>query len=147
MAAQAPFTMNGTFGMSWSGRYYTSGFINLTVDTLSGQVSGSIDGSGTYGGDETCPDGNTAPWTAFRQFSGNLVGTIDLNTGVLSFPQGQRMAGVVSTSGGCSDPMTMDLPAVLDLDGAVDLTNRTARGRIVSTLDYDAGEGDWQTGE
>ena len=146
-AAQAPFTMNGTFGMSWSGRYYTSGFINLTVDTLSGQVSGSIDGSGTYDGDETCPDGNTAPWTTFRQFSGNLVGTIDLNTGVLSFPQGQRMAGVVSTSGGCSDPMTMDLPAVLDLDGAVDLTNRTARGRIVSTLDYDAGEGDWQAGE
>jgi hypothetical protein len=43
--------------------------------------------------------------------------------------------------------MTIDLPAVLDLDGAVDLTNRTARGRIVSPLDYDAGEGDWQAGE
>jgi hypothetical protein len=139
--------MNGTFGMSWSTGYYTSGFISLTVDAASGQVSGSIDGSGSYEGDETCSDGNPAHWITVRQFSGSLVGTVDLNTGVLSFPQGQRMAGVVSTSGGCSDPMTMDLPAVLDLDGAVDLTNRTARGRIVSTLDYDSGEGDWQAGE
>jgi hypothetical protein len=139
--------MNGTFGMSWSGRYYTSGFINLTVDTLSGQVSGSIDGSGTYDGDETCPDGNTAPWTTFRQFSGNFVGTVDLNTGVLNFPREQRMTGTISISGGCSEPMTMDLPAVLNLDGTVDLTNHTANGRMASTLDYDAGEGDWSAGE
>ncbi len=139
--------MNGTFGLSWSAGYYTSGFINLTVDTISGQVSGSIDGSGSSEGDETCPDGNPAHWISTRQFSGSLVGTVDLNTGLLSFPPGQRMAGTVSTSGGCSEPMTMDLPAVLDLDGAVDLTNRTARGRIVSTLEYDFGEGDWQAGE
>jgi hypothetical protein len=146
MAAQAPFTMNGTFGISWSGRYNTSGFINLTVDTLSGQVSGSIDGSGSYEGDETCSDGNPAHWITVRQFSGSLVGTVDLNTGVLSFPQEQRMEGTISTSGGC-DPMTMNLPAVLDLDGTVDLANRTAQGRIVSTLDYDSGEGDWSAGE
>jgi hypothetical protein len=43
--------------------------------------------------------------------------------------------------------MAMDLPAVLTLDGTVDLTNRTARGRMFSTLDYDSGEGDWQAGE
>jgi hypothetical protein len=142
------FTLNGTFSINWSRGYYTTGFINLTVDALSGQVSGSINGSGAYSGDETCQDGAIKNYTTRRVFSGSLVGAMDTKTGALKLTHAPgTMSGTVSTSGGCSDPMTMGLAPGLALDGTIDLKNHTAQGRIFSTLDYDPGEGDWHAGE
>lgn len=147
-ATPAPFTMNGTFSISWGGKYYTTGFIQLVVNPLSGAVSGSINGEGTYAGDDKCQDGSVKPYSTTRQFAGDLIGTADLNSGALQLGQVDgTMGGTVSLSGGCSDPMTMGLPPTLTLDGTLDSKNHTAKGRIFSTLDYDPGEGDWHAGE
>jgi hypothetical protein len=143
--------LKGTFSINWAHGYYTTGFINLTVDLKTGKVSGFMNGEGTWSGDDkNCPPGEVKVYTTIRNFSGNINGTVNPETGELSLtgsPGGSGLTGTVNRSGGCKGPMTMDLAPAFSLTGRLDLQNHTAKGKIISTHDFDPGEGDWHSGE
>jgi hypothetical protein len=131
----------------------TSGFIQMTVTPNGlGQVSGDMSGSNTWRGQDKCPNGTDKQWTNHREFSGTLSGSIDTKTGVL---KDVKMTGKTSysRSGGCTEYSNIDktdVDLVLYLDGAVDLTNHTAKGTIHTHGDPGAansGDGDWHAGE
>jgi len=148
-ATPAPFTMNGTFSINFTFiGSYTTGFIKLTVNPVSGQVSGTMDGHGTWSGQDTCEDGTVMNWTSVRSFSGSLVGTVDTKTGALSDLKSTGMTGRLTTSASCSSPaQTVDIVPVLNLIGTIDLNAHTAKGQIECIGEYDTCEGDWHAGE
>lgn len=146
-----PFSMKGTFSINWTHGYYTTGFINLTVDLKSGTASGFMNGEGTWSADDqNCPASDMKVYTTTRTFSGNITGTVDPTTGELHLSGSREttgMSGTVDRTGGCKDAMTMGLAPALTVTGTLDLQNHTAKGKIVSSHDYDPGEGDWHSGE
>ncbi|MBI4672563.1 MAG: hypothetical protein HY741_12970 [Chloroflexi bacterium] len=138
------FTMNGTFSIKWARGYYTSGSIKVTVDPTAGTASAFMNGAGTYSGENNrCPP-NARNYTARRTFEGTLKGTVNPQSGELVLTG--QLPGQVSMTGSCSDD-TLGLPADLSLSGTVDLKNHTAKGKVLSTGSFDAGEGDWHAGE
>ena len=138
------FTMNGTFSIKWARGYYTSGSIKVTVDLKTGTASAFMNGAGTYASeDDSCPPG-AKDHTARRTFEGTLKGTVNPQSGELKLTG--QLPGQVSTTGGCRSD-TLGLPANLSLSGTLDLKNHTAKGNVLSTGAFDAGEGDWHAGK
>jgi len=131
---------------------YTTGFVKLTVNPVSGEVSGSIDGAGTWSsGDYTCEDGSIKRSNSKRSFSGGLVGQVDTQTGAIITLMGQNITGQLSTWGGCQEPHTVYPIPILQLSGTIDLQNHTGSGIIQAVPGQnnspDTGEGDWHAGE
>ena len=114
------------------------------MDLKTGTASAFMNGAGTYASeDDSCPPG-AKDHTARRTFEGTLKGTVNPQSGELKLTG--QLPGQVSTTGGCRSD-TLGLPANLSLSGTLDLKNHTAKGNVLSTGAFDAGEGDWHAGK